>query len=76
MGQASTQCLVAGPLSVARTLRKVAQAAPSCGALGSDSDQACVGGAWSTWQWQQQGGCVPREVRATTGRIQLQFTLL
>ena len=59
--RASSQCLVAGPLTVARTCRKVAQATPNCRALGSDTDQACVCGAQSIWLWQQKGGCVPRE---------------
>ena len=64
---ASSQCLVAGPLTVVRTHRKVVQAAPSCRALESGSDpQAGVGSAWSDWQWQQQGACIPRGVRATT----------
>ena len=35
MGRASSQCLVTGHLTVARTRRKVAQATPSCRALGS-----------------------------------------
>ena len=43
MGRASSQCLVAGPLTVSGTCGKVAQTAPRCRALGSDSDQACVG---------------------------------
>ena len=34
MGWASSQCPVAGLLTVARTYRKVAQATPSCRALG------------------------------------------
>ena len=73
MGRASSQCLVAGPLTVARTCVKVAQAAPSCSALGSDSDpQAGVGSAQSIWQWQPKVVCLPREVRASTGRAQLQ----
>ena len=46
MGRASSQCLVAGPLTVARTCVKVAQAAPSCRAPGSDTDpQTGIGGA-------------------------------
>ena len=76
MGRASSQCLVAGPLTVARTCRKMVQAVPSCRALGSDSDQAGVGNAWSIWQWQQQGRCVPRRVRVTTGCGLLQCPLL
>ena len=49
MSKASSKCLVAGPLTVARTHGKVVQAAPSCRSLGGDSDQAGVGGAWSIW---------------------------
>ena len=61
MGRASIQCVVAGPLAVARIRSKVVQAAPSCRALGSCSDtQTDVGSAQSVWQWQWQGGCVPR----------------
>ena len=45
MGRASSYCLVAGPLIVARTCGKMAQVASSCRALGSDSDQEGVGGA-------------------------------
>lgn len=44
-----------------------AQAAPSCRVLRNDSDEACVGTAGSIWQWQLQGGCIPRGVRTTTG---------
>ena len=43
----SSQSLAGGSFTVARTFRKVAQATPSCRALGS--------GAWSIWQWQWQG---------------------
>ena len=68
MGRASSQYLVAGPLTVARILGKVAQVAPSCRTLGSDSDlQAGVGSTQSIWQWQQRDLCVPRGVKATTG---------
>ena len=35
MGRASSQCLVIGLSTAARTCRKVAQATPSCRALGS-----------------------------------------
>ena len=54
-------------LTVARTCRKVMQATPSCSVLGSDSDQACVGGthAWNILQRPKQGRCVLRGVRAT-----------
>ena len=38
MGRASSQCLVAGLLTAARTCRKVAQATPICRALGSGSE--------------------------------------
>ena len=48
MGRASSQCLVAAPLTVARTQGKVVLAAPSCRALGSGSDlQSGVGCTWS-----------------------------
>ena len=51
--RASSQCLVAGPLTVQRTHREVAQAAPSCRAWGSGSDpQGGVGGTQGVWQWQ------------------------
>ena len=59
VGRASSQFLVALPLTVVSTCEKVAQAALSSGALGSGSDfQAGIGSAWSIWQWQQQGVCV------------------
>ena len=38
MGRASTQCLVAGFLTIARTCRKVLQATPSCMVLGSGNE--------------------------------------
>ena len=44
--------MVPEPLRVARTHGKMVQAAPSCRALGSDSDQEGVGNAWIIWQWQ------------------------
>ena len=62
-GRACSSCLVSGPLTEERTHGKVVQPAPSCRALGSDS----VGGSQSVWQWQQQGRCIPRGVRATMG---------
>ena len=69
-GRASSECLVAGLLTVARTCRKVAQATPSYRALGSGNEpQADLGGAQSIWQWQWQGVCVPRGVRATIGGV-------
>ena len=72
MSRPSSQCLVAGSFTVARTCQEVRQGAPSCNALGCDSDpQAGVGGAQSVWQWQQQGVCIPKEVRATMGGAQL-----
>ena len=44
MGRGSSQCLVAGPLTVARTHKEVVQAAPICRVLGSSSDtEASVG---------------------------------
>ena len=59
MGRASSQCLVAGFLKVARMLltvdRKVSQATLSCRALGSGNEaQADLGSAQSIWQWQWQ----------------------
>ena len=38
MGRASSQCLVAGLLTAARTCRKVPLATPSCRALGSGNE--------------------------------------
>ena len=38
MGRASSQCLVAGLLAIARTCRKVLQATPTCRALGSGNE--------------------------------------
>ena len=52
MSRASSQCLIAGPLTVARTHGEVAPAAPVCSALGSSDDpQAVVGITQSIWQW-------------------------
>ena len=73
MGRTSSQCLVAGPLIVLRTLREVSQAAPGCRALGSGSEhQADVGSTKSIWQWQQQRMYIPRGVTVTTGGAWLQ----
>lgn len=70
MDRVSTQCLVAGPLTVARTCSKVPQATPSCRAPGSVNEpQADLGSAWNIWQWQWQGVSVPRRVRATMGHF-------
>jgi len=45
MGRANSQCLLAGPLAMAWTCRKIVQAAPSSRAPGSGSDpQAVVDG--------------------------------
>ena len=45
MGRASSQCLVAGPLTMGRACGEVVQVAPSCRALVSGSDpQADLGG--------------------------------
>lgn len=53
--KACSQCLVAGPLTVVRTLGEVAQAAPCCRALATGSDpQGGVAGTLSLWQQQQQ----------------------
>ena len=55
MVRVSSQYLVAGLLTVARTSRKVAQVIPSCRALGGDDEtQADLGSAWSIWQRQWQ----------------------
>ena len=75
MGRASSQGLVAGPLTVARTHGNKAQVLPHCRALGSNSDpQAGVGGAWSLRQWQDVR--FNRGVRATVGGPQLQCPIL
>ena len=56
MGMASSQCVVAGVLTVARICRKVEEATPSCRALGSSNEsQADLGGARSIWHWPWQG---------------------
>ena len=66
IGRTSSQCLVAGTSTVARICWNVAHADPSCMALESGCDtQTCAGGVWSIWQWQWQGMCLPRWVRAT-----------
>ena len=63
MLRACSQCLVAGPLTVARTHREVvAQAAPDCRALGSGSDSlGGVGSTQSLWQrhWCSMGCVFP-----------------
>ena len=69
MGRARSPCLVVGPLTVARTHGRVAQASPSCRALGRGSDKAGEVGTWSIWQWQQQVKCIPRAVRAADGAL-------
>ena len=61
MGRASGQCLVDGPLTVARTCRKVAQTTPGYRALGNGNEpQADLDGAQGIWQWQWQGVLVPK----------------
>ena len=75
MGMASSQCLVAGLLRVARTCRKVVQATPSCRTLGSGNEPYTdLDGAWNIWQWQWQwlDVWVPRGVRAIIDGIWLQ----
>ena len=64
MGKACSQCLVAGPITVASTCGEVGvQAAPGCRALESGSDPQGGGGSTqSLWQQQQQGMCFPRGV--------------
>ena len=55
----------------------MAQAAPSCWALGSGTyPQAGVEGAQSIWQWPQQAVYIPRGVRVITGGAQLQCSPL
>jgi len=72
MGSASSQCLVAGPLTVPRTHKKVMQVASDCWALGCGSDpQGGVGNGQNLWQLQQQGMYIPWRVRET-GDAQLQ----
>ena len=44
MGRTSSQCLVSGLLTVARTCRKVTQGSPSCRTLGSANDPQAVAG--------------------------------
>ncbi len=62
MGRASSQCLVLGLSIAARTCRKVAQATPSCRALGSGNKlYADIQGDQSIWQYQQQGDEFPGE---------------
>ena len=73
VGRDCSQCLVTGPLTVERTHRDVAQAAPGGRALGSDSDpQGGASRAQSLWQWQQQGMYLPRVVRTTVDGARLQ----
>ena len=77
MGGASCPCMVAELLAVARTYRKVEQGTPICRAVESGNEtQAVLGSAQSIWQWQQQGSCVPRGVRATTGGVWSQYSPL
>ena len=72
MSRFSTLCLVAGPLTMARTCSNVALAAPSCRAMWSGSDpQRGVGCAWSFWQLQWWSLCIPRGMRATAEGAQL-----
>ena len=65
MGLGASACLLA--FEIGKTHRKMFQADPSCRAMERDSDQACIGRAQSIWQWQQQGRCILRGVRATRG---------
>ena len=52
VGRAGSQCLVSGSLTVVRTCREVAQAAPAYRALESCSDpQTGVCGAQNVSQW-------------------------
>ena len=72
MNKASSQYLVAGPMTVANTRGKVAQAAPSYRALGSGSETQADMWCLKHLEWQQQGMCIPRGERATMsgGRLQ------
>ena len=55
-GRGGSQCLIAGPLTVAKMAGSWAWATSSCMALGGGSDpQAGVCGIGAIWQWQQQG---------------------
>ena len=66
--RANIQYLFAGPLTVVRTCREVVQATPGYRALRSISDlQVGMGSTQSICQCQQQGVCIPREVRAMIG---------
>ena len=77
MGRANSQCLVSGPLTVARNCGKVVQIVPSCRALQSGNEtQAGFGGTRSIWQQQWQSVCIPRGVRAKMGGAQLQCSPL
>ena len=50
-GRASSQCLVTGPLTMARIHTVVTHATPGCRTLGNGSDpQAGIGGTQSVWQ--------------------------
>ena len=63
--RASSQCLVAGLLTLARTCRKVAQATPRCRALGSANEsQPYLDCALTIrqWQWQFPGELEQRYV--------------
>ena len=63
VGRASSQCLIAGPLTVARTHRKLVQTSSSCQALRSGSDpQAGIGDTQDIWQWQVMS--IPKGVRS------------
>ena len=61
MGRASIYWLVARPLTVARTYGKVAQTTPGCKALGTDCDQAGIGGSRSIWHGSSRVGAFPGE---------------
>ena len=62
-GRACSQCLVARPLKVVKAGVEVAQATPSCRALGSGSDPQAGVGDTQSLHWQQQGMCVTRNMR-------------
>ena len=68
MGRACNQCLVCGLSTVTRIWGEMWLAALDCRALGCGSDpQGHVVGIQSLCQWQLQGMCIPRWVRAMGG---------
>ena len=73
MGSPSSQCLLAGLRTVARTCRRWYRLLLVAGSW----EVVMVfrqgfGGAWNIQQWQQQDVCISGGVRAMTGGVQLQ----